>query len=94
MFAQNRNNLVTMMGAADLRTEDNTTCGLPSETTRYTAPAMGAAPRRPVIMHAVVAQTDTATFLATLTVQTADDQDPTYARDSEQIVDGFQMVSR
>lgn len=92
VFAQNRNNLTAMMGAYDLRTESNTTCGFPSETTRYTAPPMGPAPLRPVIMHAVVAQSPTATYLATLTVQTTDAGNPTYMRDSSEIVDGFQLV--
>jgi probable lipoprotein LpqN len=92
VFAQNRNNLTAMMGAYDLSTESNTTCGFPSETTRYTAPPMGPAPLRPVIMHAVVAQSQTSTYLATLTVQTTDAGNPTYMRDSSEIVDGFQLV--
>jgi hypothetical protein len=92
VFEQNRANLVRMMGAADLKTESNTTCGLPSETTTYTAPAMGAAPQRPVVMHAVVAQGDRTTFLATLTLQTTDPSNPAYAKDSREIVDGFQMT--
>ncbi len=93
VFKQNRDNLVTMLGAFDLTTESNSTCGLPSETTRYTAPAMGPAPERPIIMHAVVATTDDATYLATITIQTADGNDPTYERDAAMIVDGFQMLA-
>ncbi|TRW82887.1 hypothetical protein FK535_12705 [Mycolicibacterium sp. 018/SC-01/001] len=92
VFTQNRSNLTTMMGASDLQTESNTTCGFPSETTTYTAPAMGPAPVRPVIMHAVVAQGPTATYLATLTVQTTDPANPDYVRDSKEIVDGFQLL--
>ena len=91
IFDQNRDNLVRMMGATDLSVEQNTTCGFPSETTRYTAPAMGLAPQRPVIMHAVVAETDT-TWLATLTIQTTDPDDPAFRSDAQQIVAGFQMV--
>ncbi|MEW5809494.1 MAG: LpqN/LpqT family lipoprotein [Actinomycetota bacterium] len=92
VFEQNRSNLTTMMGAYDLQTESNTTCGFPSETTKYTAPAMGPAPERPIIMHAVVAQKPTATYLATLTVQTTDATNPTYVRDSQEIIDGFQLL--
>lgn len=92
VFEQNRSNLTTMMGAFDLKTESNTTCGLPSETTTYIAPAMGPAPERPIIMHAVVAQGPSATYLATLTVQTTDPANPTYVRDSTEIVDGFQLL--
>ncbi|MCG7596589.1 LpqN/LpqT family lipoprotein [Mycobacterium sp. PSTR-4-N] len=92
VFEQNRSNLTTMMGAFDLQTESNTTCGLPSETTTYIAPAMGPAPQRPIIMHAVVARTPSATYLSTLTVQTTDATNPTYVRDSAEIVDGFQLL--
>lgn len=92
VFEQNRANLVRMMGAFDLTTESNSTCGYPSETTDYTAPAMGPAPERPIVMHAVVAETGRTTYLATLTIQTADDQNPTYQRDAREIVEGFQML--
>lgn len=91
IFDQNRDNLVEIMGASDLSVEANTTCGFPSETTRYTAPAMGLAPKRPVIMHAVVAEGDL-TWLATLTIQTTEPDDPQFRRDAQQIVDGFQLV--
>lgn len=96
VFDENRSNLVAMMGAVDLSTQTNTTCGLPSETTDYTAPPMGPAPRRPIIMHAVVFESNTvsggATYLATLTIQTADGSNPTYQRDAREIVEGFQML--
>lgn len=92
VFEQNRANLVRMMGAFDLTTESNSTCGYPSETTDYTAPAMGPAPERPIVMHAVVAETGRNTYLATLTIQTADDENPTYQRDAREIVAGFQML--
>ncbi|CAN3126888.1 LpqN/LpqT family lipoprotein [Mycobacterium sp. smrl_JER01] len=92
VFDQNRGNLETMMGAFDLDTEDNTTCGFPSETTHYTAPPMGPAPERPIIMHAVVAEADNTTYLATLTIQTTDPDNPKYISDSRQIVDGFQLL--
>ncbi|MGE2832913.1 LpqN/LpqT family lipoprotein [Mycobacterium sp. SMC-4] len=92
VFEQNRANLVQMMNATDLQSEDNTTCGFPSETTTYTAPAMGPAPERPIIMHAVVAQQGNATYLATVTIQTSDGANPTYQRDAAEIVDGFQLL--
>lgn len=92
VFEQNRDNLVSGLGAFDLQTESNTTCGLPSETTSYMAPPMGPAPERPIIMHAVVAEDDTSTYLATLTIQTADPDNPDYVSASQEIVDGFQML--
>lgn len=92
VFDQNRANLQSGIGATDLETVSNTTCGLPSETTDYLAPPMGPAPARPIIMHAVVATTEQATYLATLTIQTTDPDNPAYTSDAEQIVDGFQML--
>ncbi|MBX7434816.1 LpqN/LpqT family lipoprotein [Mycobacterium sp. Y57] len=92
VFEQNRDNLVRMMNASDLDTETNTTCGFPSETTEYTAPAMGSIPQRPVIMHAVVATYGGVTHLATLTIQTTDPDNPTYQDDADEIVEGFQVV--
>ncbi len=92
VFEQNRANLESGLGAFDLQTESNTTCGLPSETTRYIAPPMGPAPERPIIMHAVVAEDGGSTYLATLTIQTTDPADPRYISDSQEIVDGFQML--
>ena len=92
VFEENRSNLVAMMGAFDLTTETNTTCGFPSETTDYTAPAMGPAPERPITMHAMVVDTGRTTYLATLTIQTADEENPAYQRDARKIINGFQLV--
>lgn len=92
LFEENRSNLVDLLKAFDLTTEVNTTCGLPSETTDYIAPAAGPAPERPIIMHAVVSDTGRATYLATLTVQSADAENPTYLRDAQEILDGFQVL--
>lgn len=92
VFDQNRGNLETMMGAYDLQVEANSTCGFPSETTHYMAPPMGPAPERPIVMHAVVARSAGTTYLATLTIQTTEPDNPTYLRDSQEIIDGFQML--
>lgn len=92
VFDQNRENLETMMGAYDLEVESNTTCGFPSETTHYMAPPMGPAPVRPIVMHAVVARSAGSTYLATLTIQTTEPDNPTYLSDSQEIIDGFQML--
>ena len=93
VFDQNRGNLESMMGAFDLDVESNDTCGLPSETTHYIAPPMGPAPQRPIVMHAVVARNAGTTYLATLTIQTTDEDNPTYVSDSQEIIDGFQMLA-
>ena len=91
IFAQNRDNLVQIMGASDMSVEENTTCGFPSETTTYTAPAMGMTPQRPVIMHAVVVEADT-TWLATVNIQTTEPDDPAFRSAARTIVDGFQLL--
>lgn len=93
LFDENRKNLANLAGAEDLTTTTNSTCGLPSETTDYTAPELGPAPVRTAVMHAVVAGTDDATYLTTLTIQTADASDPDYVREAGEIVDGFQMLA-
>lgn len=92
VFKENRANLENGLGAFDLKPVSNTTCGLPSETTHYVAPPMGPAPERPIIMHAVVAEDRGSTFLATLTIQTTNPTDPRYVADSQEIIDGFQML--
>ncbi len=43
-------------------------------------------------MHAVVSDTGRTTYLATLTIQTADGENPKYQRDAQEIIDGFQML--
>ncbi|MFB1295970.1 LpqN/LpqT family lipoprotein [Mycobacterium sp. pW049] len=92
VFEQNRANLESGLGAFDLEPIANSTCGLPSETTYYVAPPMGPAPERPIIMHAVVAESGGSTYLATVTIQTTDPGDAKYVTDSQEIIDGFQML--
>ncbi len=80
------------LGATDVDITAHTLCGLPSETLRYTAPAMGPVGPHPAMVMCTVLHTDNRTFAMTATVQTADPGNPTFQRDSETILTGFQML--
>jgi hypothetical protein len=84
-----RDNLETQLKATDVSSDDGTQCGYPATTISYTAPAMGAAPSRKAKVLGVVIESGDRTYLATLTVGSADDNDPTYTKDSTTILKGF-----
>jgi hypothetical protein len=79
--------------ATDVRTAETTLCGLPAETVDYTIPADGGLPPHPARVVCAVPQTDDRTYAVTVTVQGAEPENPTYKRDSEVILTGFQMLS-
>jgi hypothetical protein len=82
-------NLKTKLKATDISATDGTQCGYPSTTITYTSPAMGGvAPRKAKVL-GVVIETKDRTYLTTLTIGSADDQNPTFAKDSETILKGF-----
>ena len=80
------------LGATDVQITEHILCGLPAETLNYVAPAIGPVGPHPAMVVCVVLQTDDATFSVTATVQTADPDNPTYRRDAEMILTGFQML--
>ena len=80
------------LGATDVQITEHTLCGLPAETLNYMAPAIGRVGPHPAMVVCAVLQTDDATFAVTATVQTADPDNPTYQRDAEMILTGFQML--
>ena len=71
---------------------EHTLCGLPAETIDYITPPIGPIAPHPAKVVCAVLQTDDATFAMTVTVQTADPDNPTYQRDAETILTGFQML--
>ncbi len=84
-----RSNLETQLKATNVTYEDGTQCGYPSAIISYTAPAMGSiAPRRAKVL-GVVVESEDKTYLTTLTIGSADDKNPTFAADSETILQGF-----
>jgi hypothetical protein len=87
-----RDNLETQLNATDVSGDDGTQCGYPATTISYTAPAMGPAPSRKAKVLGVVVKSGNKTYLATLTVGSADDENPTFAKDSETILKGFAIT--
>jgi hypothetical protein len=79
-------------GATDMRITEHTLCGLSAETLRYTVPTLGRIAPHPATVVCAVLHTDDTTFAATVTVQTTDPGNPTYQRDAETILTGFQML--
>jgi hypothetical protein len=92
MFESQREGLESTFGATDLRITEHTLCGLPAETVRYQTPPMGNLAPHPGTVLIAVLHTDDATYAATVTIQTADPRNPTYLRDAEEILKGFQML--
>jgi Probable lipoprotein LpqN len=80
------------IGATDLRARQHTLCGLPAETIDYTAPQMGMLPPHPATSVCVVMHTENRTFAVSITVQSTQPDNPTFKRDAEMILTGFQML--
>ena len=69
-----------------------TLCGDKAELVDYDAPSMGRIPPRKIRTLMVAATFDTNTYVATVTVQSTDPDNPAYARDTETVLTGFQML--
>ncbi|VEG57559.1 putative lipoprotein LpqN [Mycolicibacterium aurum] len=90
-FAEQRRQ-VGQLGVTDLTLTDTTLCGLPAVRGHYLSPLMGTAgPRRADLLSAVMF-TKGRTYGVAVTVQSADEDDPVYRQESEEILDGFQML--
>lgn len=92
VFDGERNGLQSAAGATDLRVTEHTLCGLPAETVRFQIPAIGNVGPHPGIAVFAVIHTDGITYAATVTLQTTDGDDPTYQRDADMILRGFQLL--
>jgi hypothetical protein len=84
-----QDNLKNQLKATDISATDGTQCGYPATTITYTAPAMGGVPSRKAKVLGVVIEANDKTYLTTLTIGSADDQNPTFVTDSETILKGF-----
>jgi hypothetical protein len=80
------------VGATDVQSTPGMLCGLQSETISYVTPPIGPIAPHPAKVVCAVLQTDEKTFAMTVTVQSADPDNPTYQKDSEAILTGFQML--
>ena len=92
IFDQERAALVDRLGATGLHTTETTLCGDRAELVDYDAPSMGRIPPRKIRTLMVAATFDTNTYVVTVTVQSTDPDNPVYARDTETVLTGFQML--
>jgi hypothetical protein len=92
IFDQERAALVDRLGATGLHTTEITLCGDKAELVNYDAPSMGHIPPRKIRTLMVAATFDTNTYVVTVTVQSTDPDNPAYARDTETVLTGFQML--
>lgn len=90
---EERKNLVASGGATDLQVRPGTTCGLTSETVAYTLPNQPRVPAHPAQVLIVAGTFGGDTYAVTVTVQTTNPGNPTYQSDSQNILNGFQVVS-
>jgi hypothetical protein len=92
IFDQERAALVDRLGATGLHTTKTTLCGDNAEIVDYDAPSMGRIPPRKIKTLMVAATFDANTYVATVTVQSTDPDNPVYTRDTGTVLTGFQML--
>ena len=92
VFDTVRQVLESGLGATDLRETDHTLCGLPAKTLHYQTPVMGNIAPHPATAVVAVLHADGTTYAASVTAQTADPDNPTYQRDADMILTGFQLL--
>jgi Probable lipoprotein LpqN len=92
IFDQERSALIDRLGATGLETVETTLCGDTAEMVSYDAPAMGRIPPRKIKTLMVANAFNANTYVATVTVQSTEPDNRAYARDTETILTGFQML--
>jgi hypothetical protein len=92
VFEGERESLESIAGASDLRVTEHTLCGLPAETVHFRMGAIGNVAPHPAIAVFAVLHTDDMTYATTVTKKSTDPGNPTYQRDSETILTGFQLL--
>jgi hypothetical protein len=90
--------LVKKLNLKDVSSTPGKVCGAPALSSSYTTPEMKLAkqmppipPRRATSLGVVYRASD-ANYVATVTVQSVKADDPTYAKDSQEILNGFQIL--
>lgn len=94
--------LAKKLNTTDVKSESTDVCGAPALESTYTAPELklGKAkgkdlpviPARRATTLSTVYRAGDANYVATLTVQTVKPDDPTYVKDSSEILKGFQLL--
>lgn len=91
-FQQQQQGLQEMLGATEVRVSEHTQCGLPAQTVDYLAPQMGNVGPHPASVLMVVLETNSVMYLVGVTAQTFDPDNPTYRRDVDTVLSGFQVL--
>jgi hypothetical protein len=92
VFDAQHDALESGIGATGVHATQTMLCELPAETIDYITPQLGVLPPHPAKVVTAVLNTENDTYAMTLTVQSADADDPTYQRDAETILTGFQLL--
>ncbi|MGZ6778617.1 MAG: LpqN/LpqT family lipoprotein [Mycobacterium sp.] len=92
VFDAQHDALKTAVGATDVKISETTLCELPAEKIDYTTPPIGVLPPHPARVLTAVLHSQDTTYAMTMTVQSADPDNPVYMRDAETIITGFQML--
>lgn len=92
IFTNMRDALESGIGATDVIETEGTVCGVPARMFDYQMPVMGNVAPHPAVALGAVMRTEGQTFAVSVTVQTLVPEDPTYKRDSQTILDGFQLL--
>jgi hypothetical protein len=92
IFDQERAALVDRLGATGLHATKTTRCGDNAELVDYDAPSMGRIPSRKIRTLMVAATFGTNTYVATVTIQSTEPDNPVYTRDTGTVLTGFQML--
>ncbi len=92
LFEANRAQLLGPGQAVDLHYRAGTVCGNPAETVTYTGSPNGMPPRPITDLATVIDGTDS-TYFINVVIQSRDDANPTYQRDKQTILSGFEAVA-
>jgi hypothetical protein len=92
VFDSMRDALESGFGATDVRVSERTLCGLPAQMVHYQTPPVGNIAPHPGSVVIAVLHTEHTTYATSVTIQTADPDNPTYQRDADMILNGFQML--
>jgi hypothetical protein len=90
--------LTRKLNLKEVASDETKVCGAPALSTTYTTPVLQLAPGLPSIPErkatslGTVYRTGEANYVVTITVQTIKPDDPTYVKDSQDILNGFQML--
>jgi hypothetical protein len=92
VFDTTREAMESEFGATDVRVTGHRLCGLPAQIMQYQTPVIGNIAPHPGSAVVAVLHTDNTTYAVSVTIQTADPDNPVYRRDADLILNGFQML--